>query len=336
MKGVILAAGHGTRLLPFTSYRPKHMLPVAGKPILHRSIEYMRDVLDINEIILVVGYQRNSIIEYFKDGRDFGVEINYVIQHTHQLKGLAAAINLVEERISSDFIVQLGDNLFSADLKKVIQHHFDNNCSATLHVEEHENPERYGVVELDTQGNVISLEEKPRIPKSNYVITGFYVLSPVIFKTIKGLKPSKRGEYELTDALQRLVTDNFRVQAVKIEGWRLDIGYPEDLVSVNKIFLNDKTHNVLGKVEKSHIIPPVYISESSIIKNSTIGPYSMIEKNVEIINSEVSNTIILEKSKINKCIIRDSVIGTKSVITGLNGHSLKVGDYSKISNGSNH
>jgi len=333
MKGVILAAGHGTRLLPFTSYRPKHMLPVAGKPILHRSIEYMRDILDIKEVIIIVGYQRNSIIDYFKDGSDFGIDITYVVQHTNQAKGLAAAINLVEERISSDFIVQLGDNLFSANLKKVIQHHYDNNYAATLHIEEHENPERFGVVELDEKGNVLSLEEKPKHPKSNYVITGFYVLSPVIFKMFKGLKPSKRGEYELTDALQKLLDNDFKVNAIKIDGWRLDIGYPEDLLSVNKYFLNEKTHEIRGEVENSHIIPPVYISKSSVIKNSTVGPYSMIEGGVKIENSEISNTIILEQSVIHRCKISNSVVGTKSNLKGLKGHSLIVGDYSVISNG---
>jgi len=336
MKGVVLAAGHGTRLLPFTSYRPKHMLPVAGKPILHRSIEYMRDVLNIEDIIIVVGYQRNAIMNYFGDGNDFGVDISYVIQHTNQIKGLAAAINLVEDRITSDFVVQLGDNLFSADLKKVIDYHLESNSSATLHIEKHDNPHRFGVVELDQDGNVLSLEEKPANPKSNYVITGFYVLSPVIFKMISGLQLSARGELELTDAIQRLLENKYKVRAVKIDGWRLDVGYPEDLLSVNKFFLNEETHGILGKVENSTINPPVYISKNSVIKDSVIGPYTMIENGVEIKDSEIKNTIILENTKITRCNISDSVVGTNSEVKGLMGHSLKVGDYSLIQNGRNH
>ena len=120
MKGVVLAAGHGSRLLPFTSFRPKHLLPVAGKPILHRSMEYLRDVLDIDEVVIVVGHQRNYIMDYFRNGQDLGMDISYVIQHTSQAKGLAAAVNLTQDKISSDFVLLLGDNLFSADLSKCI------------------------------------------------------------------------------------------------------------------------------------------------------------------------------------------------------------------------
>ncbi|MHA1200324.1 MAG: sugar phosphate nucleotidyltransferase, partial [Candidatus Heimdallarchaeaceae archaeon] len=113
MKGVILAAGHGKRLLPLTSFRPKHMLPVAGKPILHHSLEYLRDVLKITDVIMVVGYERESIMKYFKNGEELGVKITYIIQDSTQIKGLAAAVNLVKDYITEDFVVFLGDNLFS-------------------------------------------------------------------------------------------------------------------------------------------------------------------------------------------------------------------------------
>ncbi|MHA1230776.1 MAG: sugar phosphate nucleotidyltransferase [Candidatus Helarchaeota archaeon] len=333
MKGVVLAAGHGSRLLPFTSFRPKHLLPVAGKPILHRSIEYMRDMLDINDIIIVVGYQRNAIIDYFKNGQDLGINISYVIQHTNQAHGLAAAVNLIEDKISNDFVVLLGDNLFSANLKRVIELHTSSNAAATLHIEEHENPQRFGVVEIDENDNVISVEEKPKNPKSNYVISGFYVFSPIIFQMISGLQPSARGEYELSDAIQRLVDNKYRVKVSKINGWRLDIGYPEDLLAVNKHYLNEKTHKVLGNVQNSNIVPPVYIAEDCEIHSSTIGPYVMIEKGVKVENSEIKNSVILENSRLERVFISDSVVGTNSDVIGLKAHSLKVGDYSFIRNG---
>ncbi|MHA1230325.1 MAG: sugar phosphate nucleotidyltransferase [Candidatus Helarchaeota archaeon] len=333
MKGVILAAGHGTRLLPFTSFRPKHLLPVAGKPILHHSIEYMRDILKIENVILVVGHQRQAIMDYFKNGNDFGIDISYVIQHTSQYHGLAAAVNLVEDKINSDFALLLGDNLFRADLKQVIEYHFETNASATIHIEENENPCRYGVVEIDKDNNVISLEEKPDKPKSNYVISGFYVLTPTIFEMIKGLKPSKRGEYELTDAIQRLVDKKYTVKASQIHGWRIDIGYPEDLLNVNKFYLNEENHRILGTLKDTKIVPPVFIAENCEITSSVIGPYVMIEKGVSIRNSEIKNSVILENSNLEKVFISDSVIGTNSKVAGLKAHSLKVGDYSFISNG---
>jgi len=333
MKAVVLAAGHGKRLLPFTSYRPKHLLPVAGKPILHHSIEYLRDVLEIRELIIVVGYQRHVIMDYFKDGKDFGVDISYVIQHTDQMHGLAAAVNLVKDKISNDFVVLLGDNLFSADLSKVIDLHFDTNSFATLHVEEHPNPKRFGVVVMDENNNVINVEEKPEKPKSNYVISGFYVFSPIIFHMIKDLKPSKRNEYELTDAIQKLIDNNYVVKAAKINGWRLDIGYPEDLLLVNKHYLNKNTHSVKGKSINSEIIPPVYIAENCIIEDSIVGPYVMVEKGVSIKRSTVKNSVILENSLLERSSVSDSVIGTNSKVVGLKAHSLRVGDYSYILNG---
>jgi glucose-1-phosphate thymidylyltransferase len=333
MKGVILAAGHGRRLLPLTSFRPKHMLPVAGKPILHHSLEYLRDVLNIMDIIIVVGYERQAIMDYFKNGKELGINITYVIQHSDQVRGLAAAVNLVREYITGDFVVFLGDNLFSADLRKVIDLHLESKAAATLHLEENENPQRYGVVEVKGD-DVLSLEEKPENPKSNFVITGFYVFSPVIFNMIPKLKPSFRGEYELTDAIQELVNNDYLVKAGLISGWRLDIGFPEDLLRVNRHYLNEETHSVKGEVKNSQILPPVYIAEGSKVTDSKIGPYAMIEKGVEIINSELSNSVILEKSKLIDSVISDSVIGTNSTIKGLKAHSLKVGDYSDIVNGS--
>lgn len=331
MKGVILAAGFGSRLLPFTSFRPKHMLPVAGKPILHRSIEYMRDVLDITEVIIVVGYQREYIIDYFKNGHELGMDISYVVQHTNHARGLAAAVNLVQDKISSDFVLLLGDNLFSADLSKCIDLHFNSNASATIHIEKNENPQRYGVVELEGE-KVISLEEKPTHPKSNFVITGFYVFSPTIFQKTTKLQPSARGEYELTDAIQKLVEKGYLVNAAIIDGWRLDIGYPEDLLAVNRKYLTPETQEINCENKGSTITPPVYISHDCEIINSNIGPYVMVEKGVTIKNSEISDSIILENSLVERSKITNSLIGTQSMVYGIKSSNLKVGDYSVIKN----
>ncbi|MBY9002295.1 MAG: hypothetical protein KGD64_15350 [Candidatus Heimdallarchaeota archaeon] len=271
-------------------------------------------------------------MDYFKNGQELGMNVSYVVQHGGHARGLAAATGLVQDRISNDFVLLLGDNLFGANLKNVIDLHHASNATATLHVEEHSNPQRFGVVELDGD-NVISVEEKPVNPKSNNVITGFYVLSPTIFNMISGLQPSARGEYELSDALQALIDNKYTVKASKIDGWRLDIGYPEDLLAVNKFFLNEETHAVNGDVQNSSIISPVYIAEGSTVRDSIIGPYVMIENGVTIDHCEVKNTVVLEKSSLCRSVISDSVIGTNSVVKGLKAHSLKVGDYSDITNG---
>ena len=271
-------------------------------------------------------------MDYFKTGEELGLDVSYVVQHTNHPRGLAAAVSLVEDQINSDFVLLLGDNLFSANLKKVIDLHKETNAVATLHIEEHPNPQRFGVVEIDGD-NVTSVEEKPEKPKSNYVITGFYVFSPTIFNVISGLQPSARGEYELSDAIQVLIDDNYPVKAALLEGWRQDIGYPEDLLAVNKHYLSTKTHTVKGEIINSNIIPPVYIAEGTKIEGSLVGPYVMIEEGVVVRDCQIQNAVILEKSLVERSVIRDSVIGTNSQVRGLKAHSLKVGDYSDIANG---
>ena len=148
MKCVILAAGFGSRMQPFSSYRPKHMLPVTGKPILQYGLEMVRDQLDIEDFIFVVGYLRNAVINHFNSGSELGVNIKYVIQHSHNKRGLAAAIKLVEDHISSDFILYLADNLFETSFKPVIETHYSENADLTILTEHHPNPSRYGVVVL--------------------------------------------------------------------------------------------------------------------------------------------------------------------------------------------
>lgn len=294
-------------------------------------MEYLRDVLKIDDVIIVIGHQRQYIIDYFKNGKDLGMTTQYVIQHTDQAHGLAAAINLVQDKISSDFVLLLDANLFSADLSKCINLHDNSKAEATIHIEENSNPQRYGIVKVD--GNrVISLEEKPQFPKSNLVITGFYIFSPIIFQMTKNLLPSARGEYELTDAIQRLVSEGYLVNATKIDGWRLDIGYPEDLLAINRKFLNDGTHETNGNIVNSSIIPPMYISHECEINSSTIGPYAMIEKGVKIESCEISDSIILENSILDHTSVTNSVIGTISQVIGLKSNGIKVGDYTIIKN----
>ena len=330
MKAVILAAGYGSRLQPFTSFRPKHMLPVAGKYVLERGINYIRDVLEIDDIILVVGYLRNAIMEYFGSGSKCGVNLKYVIQHSTDKRGLAAALALVEDHIHSDFVLYLADNLFEANLKLVVENHFENSNHATLHVEKNSNPSRFGVVVIDDNYKVIRVVEKPRNPPSNLVISGFYVFSPLIFKYIKQVTPSSRGEYELTDAIQLMINDNARIYASMIEGWRQDIGRPEDLLEANQKYLSSGHGKNLGKIIDSQIVEPVYIHPNAKVVNSKIGPYVMLESSVEVINSEIKKAVILEKTKIVNSQLKEAIIGAQSKIEELNAKNIIAGDFTRI------
>ncbi|OLS25552.1 MAG: UTP--glucose-1-phosphate uridylyltransferase AglF [Candidatus Heimdallarchaeota archaeon LC_2] len=330
LKAVILAAGYGSRLQPFTSHRPKHMLPVGGKPILQHGLEYIRDVLKINEILLVVGYQKENIMEYFGNGKDFGLNIKYIVQHMNGKRGLAAALQLVETEISSDFCLYLADNLFGANLKKVVESHVENNSSVTLHVEQHENPSRYGVVVTNENNIVTKVVEKPKLPPSNTVITGFYVFSPIIFHYLNKLSPSARGEYELTDAIQLVIEAGLDVRASMISGWRQDIGYAGDILASNEHLMGDIGTVIRSETTNCEIIEPVFIGEGCDLRDSTIGPFATIGKGSKIINSNLSHTVVLENSLIDECDLQSSVIGSKCKLKGLKQFNAKVGDYSSI------
>ena len=328
MKAVILAAGYGNRLQPFTSFRPKHMLPVAGKYVLERGIEYLRDVLGIREFVIVVGYLRQGIIDYFGTGKKHDVNIKYVIQHTTDNRGVAAALALVEDCIRGDFILYLADNLFQADLAHIVKQHFEEGNHATIHIEKHLDPSRFGVVVMDDDGNILKVLEKPKNPPSNFVISGFYVLSPIIFKYIRQISPSKRGEYEISDAIQALITDGGQVRAALIDGWRQDVGYPSDLLEANKKFLDSGYGEIVGTIENSTIVPPVYIGKNARILNSRIGPYAMIERDVFVSDSRIAHSVILEETKIMQSVLLDSVIGAKAELSNVKGKGIIFRDYS--------
>jgi len=312
------------------------MLPVGGKPILLHGLEYIRDKLEIKDVIIVVGHQRQNIIDYFGDGEKFGVKITYVIQHFNSKRGLAAALQLVEEYINSDFCLYLADNLFGADLRKVLDEHRENRPSVTLHVEEHENPSRFGVVITDDDNNITGVIEKPKNPPSNLVITGFYVFSPIIFSAMGKLKPSKRGEYELTDAIQILIDEGKKVRASTISGWRQDFGYADDILSSNKHLMKEWGTTINSKLENCQIIEPVYVGKDCTLKNSIIGPYATLGDEVIVEDSIISETVILDDSIIINCKIANSVIGSKCKLEGLVNYNLRVGDYAqiKLTNGS--
>ncbi len=303
MQVVILAGGYGKRMGNLTKNISKHMLQIAGKPILEWNIEFIRDQLDCKEIIIVTGYKEEFIKNYFNNGMSFGVRIKYITQDIEKNKGLAEALKCAQNYVEENFVVLLGDNLYHGDFKNIIEQHIKNNVSATIHAEEVINPSRYGVISINNDNHKIeSIEEKPKNPKSNLVITGFYVFNRDIFDAIKNILPSKRGELELTDAINYLCSKK-RVEVNRMDGWRKDIGYNKDLLeAMIWIFDNKevKHTNILSNIKDNNVInEPIYIGKDIIVENSIIGPYVSIGDNVKITNSKIVRSMILDNQKIN-------------------------------------
>ena len=226
MKAVVLAAGEGTRLRPLTEDKPKGMVEVAGKPILTRCFEQLTE-LGAEEFVVVVGYLKEEIISYYGDEFQ-GIPITYA--HQREQKGLAHALLTVEEHIDDDFMLMLGDNIFQANLGDVVRRQREERADAAFLVEDvpYEEASRYGVCVTNKFGEITEVIEKPEDPPSNLVMTGFYTFSPAIFPACKLVQPSNRGEYEISEAVDLLIQSGRTIDALRLDGWRLDIGYPED------------------------------------------------------------------------------------------------------------
>ena len=226
MQAVVLAAGKGTRLQPLTEDKPKVLVEVNGTPLIQDVFDNLIDA-GADDLVVVVGYKAEQIIDYFGDTyRD--VPITYA--HQREQLGLAHAILQAEPHIDGDFMLMLGDNIFRGNLGDVTNRQQEDRADAAFLVEEvpYEEASRYGVLDTNEYGEVVEVVEKPDDPPSNLVMTGFYTFTPAIFHACHLVQPSDRGEYELPDAIDLLIQSGRTIDALRLDGWRIDVGYPED------------------------------------------------------------------------------------------------------------
>ncbi|MDG5759856.1 UTP--glucose-1-phosphate uridylyltransferase AglF [Natronococcus sp. A-GB1] len=232
MQAVVLAAGEGTRLRPLTEDKPKGLVEVDEKPIITHCLDRLVE-LGASEFVIVVGYLKEKIIDHYGDEYR-GVPITYA--HQREQNGLAHALLCVEEHIDDDFMLILGDNVFEANLEDVVRRQQEERADAAFLVEEvpWEEASRYGVCDTNAYGEITDVIEKPDDPPSNLVMTGFYTFTPAIFHACHLVQPSDRGEYELSDAVDLLIQSGRTIDAIGLDGWRIDVGYPEDREEAEK------------------------------------------------------------------------------------------------------
>jgi glucose-1-phosphate thymidylyltransferase len=332
LKALILAAGKGTRLKPLTNTTAKHLLPVANKPIIFFGIEQIREagITDIG--VVVSGESLSYIKESLGDGSRWGVSFTYIMQE--RPLGLAHAVMTAIDFIGdTSFLLFLGDNLIQDGVKVLVEKYNSMNCDAMIVLKKVDDPRAFGVAEIDDSGRVIRLVEKPKTPASDLALVGAYIFKPSIFNAISQIEPSQRGEYEITDAIQKLVDMGLDVETHQIEGWWLDTGTKEDLLKANQILSDsldikiiegevDDRSRVEGefalgsgsRVTNSTIKGPGVIGKNVKITDSIIQSYTSIGDDTEIENTEIENTIILGEArihnagKISNCIIGKGVI----------------------------
>jgi bifunctional UDP-N-acetylglucosamine pyrophosphorylase/glucosamine-1-phosphate N-acetyltransferase len=332
MKAVILAAGEGVRLQPITSTRPKHLIMVGGKPILKHCLNALRNS-EINEALIVIHYMGDLIRQYLGDGKRFGLKIDYVEQKA--VLGTGNAVSVAEPYIKDDFLLVYGDLLFGAEAaKNIVNLHSKEKPVVTMSVVPVENPENYGIIELENESHVKRIIEKPKAAEAptNLANAGIYVFSTEIFDKIKETSASARGEWEITDAISLLLKEKKTVLAYKIskDDW-IDIGRPWDLLEANHWALTRMEHKVGGTIENgAHLIGPVTVAETARIRSGTyiegpayigeesdigpncyIRPCTSIGKKVRVGNAcEIKNSILMDRTHIGHLsYVGDSVIG---------------------------
>lgn len=309
MKGILLHGGHGTRLRPLTHTGPKQLLPIANKPMSEFCIESMKDAGIIEIAIVIGGNGSEKVREYYGDGKKFGIKISYIEQESP--KGIAHAISLCKDFIGFEkFLVFLGDNIIQKSIKDIAVEFEKNSSSATILLCEVDNPSRYGIADV-RDGKIINIMEKPEEPATNLAVTGIYFLTPKIFEIISRLKPSKRNEYEITDALDLLLRETNNITYKVITDYWKDTGTPEDIIDANEAILKKIVPYCHGKNESSKISGNIIIGKNSILSEDTviIGPI-IVGENCRI-NSKCiigPNVSIGNNSNISKCIIKNSII----------------------------
>ena len=335
MKGIILHGGHGTRLRPLTHTGPKQLIPIANKPISQYVLEDLRNS-GIKDITIVLGdTYPEKVKQHYGDGSNFNTQITYQTQD--KPRGIAQAIGLCRKQIgNSPFVVYLGDNLLKGGINHLVNEFQQSNNDAMVLLCQVKEPQQFGVAEFDKDGNLKHLVEKPKDPPSNYALTGIYFFKPVIFKMIDQLTPSWRGELEITDAIQKLLNNNYILDYQKVKGWWKDTGTPEDILEANRLVLDEMKPEIksniteysslqgritIGKnttIDPNALIRgPTIIGEDTTIKaNVYIGPYTSIGNNATIKQGEIENSIIMDHCTINiKDRITDSIISPYSQIS---------------------
>ncbi len=352
MKGLILSGGSGTRLWPLTFTSAKQLIPVANKPVLFRVIEAIRDA-GITDIGIVVGDTAPEIRKAVGRGGRWDVEITYIPQDAPL--GLAHAVKISQDFLGEErFVMFLGDNVIQGGISPLITQFSASDWNSQIVLTRVDHPEQYGVAELDDQGRIVQLIEKPKEPPSDLALVGIYMFDHHVFEAVSNISPSWRGELEITDAIQWLVEHDYRVYPYIHRGWWIDTGAPTAMLEANDLVLEELTPRIEGYVDRdsqvdsrvtieqgaeiinSVIRGPAIIGEDARVINSYIGPFTSISHHVHVENSEIERSIVLEHSRIQDipARIQDSLIGRQVELTRSpikpKAFKLTLGDYSQV------
>jgi glucose-1-phosphate thymidylyltransferase len=352
MKALVLAGGTGTRLRPFTHTMAKPLVPVANRPVLHYVVQHLRDA-DLQQVGVIVAPETADQIRAALAANPWGLTFTFITQP--KPLGLAHAIKVSRDYLGDEpFVMYLGDNLIGQGIRSHVHALAETGADAAILLKEVADPRLFGVAEVDGEGRVLRLVEKPPDPPSRLALVGVYVFSPAIHEAVDTLRPSRRGELEITDAIQRLLEQGRRVHSTLLDGWWLDTGKKDDLLEANRVVLDewavrdlrgeiDADSRVDGRVAlgagarliRTVVGGPAVIGDGTVIEGSVIGPYSSIGNRCVVRDSVVEHLVIMDEAQLHRVPrLEASIIGKHAVVRRSDrpgtGVRLLIGDDSEV------
>jgi len=350
LKGLILAAGLGTRLRPITSLRPKPTICVANKPLIHYAIDDLVDA-GVREVGIVVSH---DTIDHLQEAVEGYRDVRYTFVLQDPPKGLAHAVEVSRDFLGDDaFVMYLGDNLFEHGITPFVDtFRANDDAAAVLALVRVDDPRAFGVAVIE-DGRITRLVEKPKDPPSDLAVAGVYVFDARIHDAIEGLEPGAKGEYQITDAIARLIERGHTVLPQEVGGWWKDTGQADDILDANRLELLSRRRLIEGTVEDSNLVGDVVVAPGAIVRRSTVfgpaligadalvedayvGPFTSLGDGVRLRNAEVEYAVVGKRSEIDDvdARIQGSLIGEDVVIKGASTrpstHRLIVGDMSTL------
>lgn len=348
MKALVLSGGTGARLRPLTHSMPKQLVPLANKPVLRYCLETIRET-GVTEVGIIVGRHAAEVAAALGDGSDLGLRLTYL--HQEAPLGLAHCVLVAADFLGGeDFLMYLGDNMLIGGIAEIAEEFRATRPDAKVLVVKVPDPQHYGVAELDPDGRVLALAEKPAVPRSDLALMGVYFFTAAIHEAVRRIGPSARGELEITDAIQWLVEQGRPVLAQEYGGYWKDTGKVADLLECNRIVMDRLTADVRGQVDGDSVLTgavvvepgarvtgsrltgPVVVAAGAVVRDSRVGPYTALARGSEVIGSWIEDSIVLDDASIRGVSgIHGSLIGRSAVVrTGDDRHRLLVGDHSRI------
>ncbi|MGW0555414.1 glucose-1-phosphate thymidylyltransferase [Streptomyces sp. NPDC002926] len=351
MKALVLAGGSGTRLRPFSYSMPKQLIPIANTPVLVHVLQGVRD-LGVTEVGVIVGNRGPEIEAVLGDGSRFGLRITYIPQDAP--RGLAHTVSIARDFLGDDdFVMYLGDNMLPDGVAGIAEEFTTHRPAAQVVVYKVADPRSFGVAELGPDGEVLRLVEKPQEPRSDLALIGVYFLTPAIHEAVEAIGPSARGELEITDAIQWLLSSGADVRASRYDGYWKDTGKVEDVLECNSHLLDGLSRRVDGHVDagsvlvgqvvveagarilRSRVEGPAIIGTGTVVEGSHVGPYTSIGRDCLVTNSRLESSIALDEASVTGVHgLRHSLIGRAASVgttgRGADHHCLVVGDHTRV------